>query len=708
MTFPVYLSFAGAVLSFALAFFIFLQDRHSSLHFIFAVGMIVLSSMEFFAGMRLRSESFVPFFYWENLEVLSQGFLPGIWLLFSLSYGRSNYKELLVKWKWPALGSFIFPFFLHPFFNPYFFKSPFVAEGSTILILPLGSAGYVYYLISLMISVMILINLEGTLRSSVGIKRWQIKFMILGVGSLFVVLIYTISQTLLFRSINLSLRPLTTYAVIVADIFIVLSIIRKRFLGVDVYVSREFLYNSVTIIGVGIYLLVIGVLAKLISYFGGNQVLSLAVLFVFLAMVFLGVILMSDQVRVEVKRFLSKNFYQSRYDYRKQWADFTGRTSSMVNGKDLCSAITKLVSDIYGVPSVSIWIMDEPQDQMSLGGSTVFSEVDKSDSKKIQEGFDILIPLMRHQRLPVDFDRPNLPEMVDLKKNNKEFFDTAVIRYSVSLISGQRFLGIMTLSDRVTRESFSLEDVDLLKVIADQTAGSLLNIKLSQNLLKAKELEAFQSLSAFFIHDLKNLASTLSLTLKNLPLHYGDPEFREDAFKVISKSVEKMNGMCGRLTLLTNKMELNKIQTDLNELINQTLAETQGSLKCSIVKNLQLIPSLMLDPDQFQKVLTNLILNANEAVSGQDGKIQIKTEPFEKGKVCLSISDNGCGISQEFLSKSLFHPFQTTKSQGLGIGLYHSKLIVEEHQGKIEVESQKGVGTTFRVILPNISETISP
>jgi len=72
----------------------------------------------------------------------------------------------------------------------------------------------------------------------------------------------------------------------------------------------------------------------------------------------------------------------------------------------------------------------------------------------------------------------------------------------------------------------------------------------------------------------------------------------------------------------------------------------------------------------------------------------------QNGWAVLAIADNGCGMSPEFLSRSLFRPFQTTKKSGLGIGMFQSKMIVEAHKGKIEVESQTGKGTTFRIYLP--------
>jgi signal transduction histidine kinase len=72
----------------------------------------------------------------------------------------------------------------------------------------------------------------------------------------------------------------------------------------------------------------------------------------------------------------------------------------------------------------------------------------------------------------------------------------------------------------------------------------------------------------------------------------------------------------------------------------------------------------------------------------------------EGNTVGFSVRDNGCGMSEEFIEKSLFRPFQTTKKKGLGIGLFHSKLIVEAHHGMLEVNSSVGAGTEFRVVLP--------
>ena len=91
-------------------------------------------------------------------------------------------------------------------------------------------------------------------------------------------------------------------------------------------------------------------------------------------------------------------------------------------------------------------------------------------------------------------------------------------------------------------------------------------------------------------------------------------------------------------------------------------------------------------------------MNARDAVGAQ-GEVRVVTSR-QPGWAIVAVSDTGCGMTPEFLSRSLFKPFQTTKKNGLGIGMFHSKMIVEAHRGKIEVASAPGQGTTFRVLLP--------
>ncbi|MGQ9696271.1 MAG: ATP-binding protein, partial [Thermodesulfobacteriota bacterium] len=268
--------------------------------------------------------------------------------------------------------------------------------------------------------------------------------------------------------------------------------------------------------------------------------------------------------------------------------------------------------------------------------------------------------------------------------------------------------------------------------------STLLNLKLSEQIRNFKEMEAFRTMSAFIMHDLKNLASSLSLTVQNLPVLYDNPEFRQDAVRISQQSLEKINNICAGLSALSQKIEIKKVKTNLDELIINTLATLNISASSllyqadiinspstpdqkekrekklsadrhryiwplsnggaiSVIYNPQLETNIMIDPEQIQKVLANLLLNSRDALK-KAGEIRISTRKLN-GWVEISVSDNGCGMSKEFLEKSLFRPFKTTKKKGMGIGLFQSKMIIEAHGGRIEVESQENLGTTFRIYL---------
>ncbi|HZI31927.1 MAG TPA: ATP-binding protein, partial [Candidatus Binatia bacterium] len=271
-------------------------------------------------------------------------------------------------------------------------------------------------------------------------------------------------------------------------------------------------------------------------------------------------------------------------------------------------------------------------------------------------------------------------------------------RVCVPLIAGDEVLGVMLLGDRVGGVDFSAQDFDLLKCIGDQIGAGLLNARLSHKLLEAKELEAFQTMSVFFVHDLKNTANALNLMLQNLPAHFDDPAFRADALRAISKTVAHVNGLIGRLASIRHELQIKAEASDLNKVVGQALSGWKDNADIILTKDLQPLPKVACDPDQILKVFTNLIFNAREAVA-QNGRIHLQTRR-ENGHAVFSVSDTGCGMSQEFIRHSLFRPFQSTKKSGLGVGLFQSKMIVEAHHGRIEVESEPSRGATFRVYLP--------
>ncbi|MBW8865554.1 MAG: hypothetical protein JF609_11680 [Verrucomicrobia bacterium] len=197
---------------------------------------------------------------------------------------------------------------------------------------------------------------------------------------------------------------------------------------------------------------------------------------------------------------------------------------------------------------------------------------------------------------------------------------------------------------------------------------------------------------------MKNTANTLNLMLQNLPVHFDNPEFRADALRGISKTVDRVNFLIGRLGSIRSELQIKPAEADLNTVIARALEGWQDVAGIKLNKDFAPLPRFVFDADQMLKVAINLIFNAREAI-GSDGLVQISTAQKD-GYAMLSVSDNGCGMSEGFVNRQLFRAFQTTKKNGLGIGMFQSKMIVEAHKGRIEVESEPGKGTTFRVVLP--------
>jgi putative PEP-CTERM system histidine kinase len=691
------LAFASALFCIVLALIVAWSGRRSVAHWAFVAGMAALAVEDLCFALTVDAASPEEMVRWQNWRLVAMSFLPGTWLFFSLSYARGNYLEFLKRWRLVLIAAFLMPIGLVILFSNQLIVSHVQMETGRWMF-GLGIPGTVLNLLYLLSAVLVLMNLECTYRAAVGTMLWRIKFMILGLGLIFAVRAYVSSQVLLFHAVNLSLQAVSVAAVLLGGVLILRSLFRAGHFNADVYPSQSTLYNSLTVLLAGAYLLIVGVFAKVVTFLGGDHAFTLKAFVLLVILVLLAILLLSDRVRLHTRRFVSRHFQKPLYDYRSVWRRFTEETASCVKSAELCQAAVKLTTDIFQVLSVTIWLVDDKRETLMFAASTFLSETKANDLKpQSADAMEVMRALEKHSD-PVDIDSLTEGWTATLKRCHPDEFRKGGNRVCVPMMGGGELLGLMILGDRVGGVSFSWQDFELLKCIADQVGASLLNVQLSQKLLQAKEMEAFQTMSAFFVHDLKNMTSTLNLMLQNLPVHFNDPEFRADALRGISKTVEHINRLIGRLSQLRHELQIKPVESDLNGLVAKALAGWEEAVGVSLIKNLRPLPKVLLDQEQILKVVTNLVLNAREAVLPA-GEIHIETSQ-SNGWVILAVSDNGCGMAQEFLSRSLFRPFQTTKKNGLGIGLFQSKMIVEAHKGRVQVESQPGKGTTFRIILP--------
>lgn len=634
--------------------------------------------------------------FWETLTLVTKSVLPGIWLCFSLTYSRGNPREFLARSRLLLLAVFLLPVGVALVFREQLAPVlPYSQSGGSWWVH--GAAKTLNGLL-LIATMLILTNLERTLRSAVGTMQWRIKFVVLGVGVAFGARVYTQSEALLFSADTLALINVEGVALLIGCALITFGYIRSGFREIDVYPSRAVLHTSVTVLLVGAYLFVVGVLAQIVTRTNWAGNFQLQAFVVLLGIVLLAVLLLSNRVRQNIRLFVSRHFKRPQHDFRQVWTRFTQCISMVLDQSSLCIAATKLISETFNVLSVTIWLVDEQQQRLLVAASTLQSEGDASDAIPDLAGSNLNRTNLSKLSHPFDLEKARGDWAEALRQMSSTQFRKGGNRICVPLTAGDRCIGLAILADRVGGIPYTVEELDLLKCIGDQVAVGLLNLRLTGEIMRGKELEAFQAISAFFIHDLKNAASTLSLMLQNLPVHFDDPAFRQDALRGIGETVNRINQLIGRVGVLRRTLELNPVEFDLNLLVTEALESLNDIPALEVVKELHPVPNLKADREQLQSVITNLLLNAREAV-GSKGQVTVQTGHFD-GWATLSVGDNGCGMSPGFLKDSLFRPFQTTKKKGLGIGMFQSKMIVEAHRGNIQVKSELGVGTTFRIMLP--------
>lgn len=695
MRYEIILAYGSSALATILALSAALKAGRAVDRWAFVAGMALLAGEQFCDGWLVQVSEPAMIFRWQLAALTLGSAVPGTWLLFSLTYARANAREFLYRWRFVLLAAF-----LAPVATVLLFRSSLLvvmtATDTSHRLFRLGPAGTAFFLIQVISAVLVIMNLERTFRSAVGTVRWRIKFMVLGVGVLFIVRLYTGSQALLFRGGDTALEILNSGALIVAGGLILRSLFRAGHFNLDVHPSQSVIQGSITVLLAGIYLLVVGVFAKVASYLGGDSSFALKTLVALVLLVLLAVLLQSDRVRLQLRRLVSRHFQRPLHDYRSVWRRFTAGTASHVEPVEFSRASVRLLADIFQTLSVTFWQVDERREEMTLAAST---SVTASQAVELQpdatETAGIIAQLRSHPD-PVDIEDAKGDWATALRRLHPDEFHKGGTRVAVPVVGGGELLAVVLLGDRVAGTAFEEQDLDLLKSIGDQIASGLLNVRLSQQLLHAREHEAFQTMAAFFVHDLKNAASTLNLTLQNLPDHFDDPEFRQDALRGLGKSASHINHLITRLGELRHELKITPASRDLNEVTAAIVASFPPAKDFLVTTQAESLPRLSLDQDQFGKVVTNLLLNAREAGASQ---LRLTTRR-SGGWAVLETTDNGNGMTEEFLRHSLFRPFQTTKKHGLGIGMFQSKTIVEAHGGRMTVESTPGQGTTFRVFLP--------
>jgi signal transduction histidine kinase len=267
--------------------------------------------------------------------------------------------------------------------------------------------------------------------------------------------------------------------------------------------------------------------------------------------------------------------------------------------------------------------------------------------------------------------------------------------------------GVEAIAKGKLDHRIELQSSDDLRPLADNL--DLMTKQLRDQIAREAETRQFQSfvrLSAILTHDLKNAIEALSLTVTNMERHFDNKDFRADAMKSLTGATDNLRAVVARLSnpVTTLSGEHKRPQpVDLVPMLRRvtSLIAEPASEKHEIRIDLPESLLALVDSERMNRVVENLIINALEAMSQRKGTLGIAAGTTDDGKPFFSVSDTGEGISRRFIEENLFRPFATTKRRGVGLGLYTCREVVVANGGSIAVDSQEGVGTTFRVVLPS-------
>ena len=692
--------FAAAFCSAMLAFASLLRRRPARATWFFFAGMLALGTDSLLTGLALSAASPSDAFRWMTLSLPTKAVTPAIWLAFSLTYSRGRETRLQPRWMVAVLLVGLLPLALAAVFPAQLLEAVPTVDGGVqrVQFGPLARPFNVALLIGLVLTLM---NLEQTFRATVGVRRWQIKFVVLAFAVIFGARLYVRSQAILFSAPDITLFGFEAGGLLIGCALLVMAYVRTGLEEIDVYPSAAVVRSSLTILIVGGYLFVVGVVAQIVKQFGGAEIFQFQALVVLTGLAGLALLLLSDRARQRVHVFAARHFTKAQHDSVRVWSSLSRVLARVKDPAGLAAASARLISETFDVLSVSVWIRDEPSGRLRLTSSSApAAEADGAAA----DASDHVTAGLQTKTGPFDLDTALEAWADEFRTLNATTFAKGGNRVCVPLHAGEQTLGAVVLGDRIGGAGYTSEELELLKCIGDQITSVLLGLRLSSEIATARELEAFQTMSAFFVHDLKNAAASLNLMLKNLPVHFDDPAFRADALRAIGNTARRIDDMIAGLSVLRQRREPSLVRADLNQLVTETLQRVNGVANVEVVSDLEPLPAILADREQMQSVVTNLVLNARDAV-GAKGRIQIHTQS-QGDRVVLSVSDDGCGMSETFVREQLFRPFQSTKQKGLGIGLFQSRWIVQAHGGGMHVTSEPGKGTTFLVNLPATGEKV--
>ena len=544
--------------------------------------------------------------------------------------------------------------------------------------------------ILLAIAIFGLVLTEQCYRRTPSRSRWHVRPLILAFAAIFAYDVVLYSDAVLFRVLDENLWAARGIAQAMTVPLFALTFDRTKNWSFDVVLSRGVVAGSTALLASGAYLVMVATGGFYLRYFGGSWGKALEVALLFAALLLLAMVSVSTTFRAKLRVLVAKNFFAYRYDYREEWLRFTQTLAAGTAEQARMSCIRGL-ANLVESPGGALWLNEHGDgyrqvERYVLPRSEIIEPVD-SGLPLFLRRTGWVVEISDFLRQPAKYQELTLPPSIESMR------DAWLI---VPLLTGEELIGFVVLVNPRIRVEIDWEVLDLLRTAGRQASSYLGYAMAAEALLEANKFDAFNRLSAFVVHDLKNLIAQLQLLLSNAERHRNNPDFQRDMLSTVEHVVGKMHQ-------LTMQLRPDASSIDRMRLVDIGLLATRiQALHSKSRSSVQVDAAAGLlvrgHEDRLERVIGHLVQNAVEA-SGDDSPVVMRAIR-DGDDVVIDVSDKGKGMTPDFVRDRLFKPFQTTKDTGTGIGAYESQQYVKQIGGQIEVESAPDQGTCVRVRLP--------
>jgi putative PEP-CTERM system histidine kinase len=456
--------------------------------------------------------------------------------------------------------------------------------------------------------------------------------------------------------------------------------------------SRTVAFQSASLLVIGAYLLSMWLLAQWLGTRGGDFAAAFQVAFVAAATGLALITLPSRRIRGWLRVTLTKHLFQHRYDYREEWLRFTRTISQDGTGTaPLQERVVQAMADITDSPA-GLLLVPGDHGELVLAARWQWPTADVPAEALARTA----VGVVEQAGYIVDLEQVRAGHSLPGLELPDWLISDARAWAMVPLLHFDRLVGLVVLARPPLPRQLDWEDFDLLRVAGQQLASYLAEHASQESLAEASRFDDFSRRIAFVMHDVKNLASQLSLLARNAERHADNPEFRADMLLTLRNSADKLNMLLARLSRYGagSKDNLQPLRADqLAASVVEGFAamhqvELVRSDNCEVIAN----------AEPLEQALVHLVQNAIEAsASGQPVFVSVSTRGTSG---IIEIIDSGAGMSPEFVRSKLFRPFISSKQGGFGIGAYEARELLRAMNGRLDVESREGLGSRFVIHLP--------